>query len=169
LLAGVGYAGVKLAPKFAKLGDDALKLSDDVAKKFDEAFEKTKGKLDALANKVDDALSPGMVTTEGIVIKPKQINIKPTIDKTTIEKMQEPLEIRGRGGYETNQVTDKLGTKIPKVTQPEQITPSMKPNQLNKPLGEAEKIRPNAGTEGIRGITRQNEAAEVLWVSTLEE
>jgi hypothetical protein len=73
LLAGVGYAGVKLAPKFAKLGDDALKLTDDVARKFDDAFEKTKGKLGDLANKVDDALSPGMVTTEGIVIKPKQI------------------------------------------------------------------------------------------------
>jgi len=41
--------GVKLAPKFAQLGDDALKLTDDVAKKFDDAFEKTKGKIDDLA------------------------------------------------------------------------------------------------------------------------
>jgi len=73
LLAGVGYASVKLAPKFAKLGDDALKLTDDVARKFDDAYQATKGKVAELANKVDDALSPGMVTTEGIVIKPKQI------------------------------------------------------------------------------------------------
>jgi len=73
LLAGVGYASVKLAPKFAKLGDDALKLTDDVARKFDDAYQATKGKVAELANKVDDGLSPGMVTTEGIVIKPKQI------------------------------------------------------------------------------------------------
>ena len=73
MLAGVGYAGVKLAPKFAKLGDDALKLTDDVAKKFDDAYQATKAKVADLANKVDDALSPGMVTTEGIVIKPMQM------------------------------------------------------------------------------------------------
>ncbi len=73
MLAGVGYAGVKLAPKFAKLGDDALKLTDDVAKKFDDAYQATKGKIADLANKVDDALSPGMVTTEGVVIKQGQI------------------------------------------------------------------------------------------------
>ncbi len=70
LLASVGYAGVKLAPKFAKLGDDALKLTDDAAREFGEAYWTTKGKLNDLANKVDDALSPGMVTTEGIIIKP---------------------------------------------------------------------------------------------------
>jgi hypothetical protein len=34
LLASVGYAGVKLAPKFAKLGDDALKLTDDAAREY---------------------------------------------------------------------------------------------------------------------------------------
>jgi hypothetical protein len=38
--------GVKLAPKFAKFGADALKLTDDVAGKFNDAFETTKGKLD---------------------------------------------------------------------------------------------------------------------------
>jgi hypothetical protein len=43
--------GVKLAPKFAKLGD-ALKLTDDVAKKFDDAYQATKGKVADLANKV---------------------------------------------------------------------------------------------------------------------
>ena len=39
-----------------------------------------------MANKVDDALSPGMVTTEGIVIKPKQIkgsNVLEMRGKTT--------------------------------------------------------------------------------------
>ncbi len=73
MLAGVGYAGVKLAPKFAKLGDDALKLTDDVARKFDDAYRATKGKVAELTNKVDDALSLGMVTTEGIVIKPEPV------------------------------------------------------------------------------------------------
>lgn len=74
LLAGVGYAGVKLAPKFAKLGDDALKLTDDVARKFDDALQTTRGKINDLANKVDDALSPGMVTPEGIVLKPSKVD-----------------------------------------------------------------------------------------------
>ncbi|MDQ3323934.1 MAG: hypothetical protein M3525_16085, partial [Acidobacteriota bacterium] len=69
LLAGVGYAGVKLAPKFVQLGDDALKLTDDVAKKFDDAFQNTKGKLNDLANKVVDVLSPGMVMPEDFVIQ----------------------------------------------------------------------------------------------------
>lgn len=50
LLAGIGYAGGKLAPKFIKLGDDALKLTDDVARKFDDAYRATRGKIAELAN-----------------------------------------------------------------------------------------------------------------------
>ena len=42
LLVGVGYAGVKLAPKFARLGDEALKLTGDVRNKFDDAYQATK-------------------------------------------------------------------------------------------------------------------------------
>jgi len=72
LLAGVGYAGVKLAPKFAKLGDDALKLTDDVAKKFDDAYQATKGKVAELANRVDDALSRGMVYARRCYTKTEQ-------------------------------------------------------------------------------------------------
>jgi hypothetical protein len=73
LLAGVGFAGAKLAPKFTKLSKDALKLTDDAAREFGEAYRATKGKVADWANKVDDALSPGMVTPEGVVIKPAQI------------------------------------------------------------------------------------------------
>lgn len=48
------------------------------------------------------------------------------------------------------------------MRQPEEVMPSLKASPLNKPFGEAEKIRPNAGAEGVRGLARQNEAAEVL-------
>jgi hypothetical protein len=98
LLAGVGYAGVKLAPKFAKFGDDALKLTDDVAKKFDDAYQATKAKVADLANKVDDALSPGMVTTEGIVIKPMQM------------KGSNVLEMRGDYRINVRKGSGKTGT-----------------------------------------------------------
>ena len=82
--------------------------------------------------------------------------------KTVIEKMQEPLEMRGQGGYESNSIKTAVGTKMPKVEQPDEVAPSSKPNEANKPLGEAERIATNADARQVRGITRQNEAAEVL-------
>ena len=97
-----------------------------------------------------------MVTPNGFRVKVPQ-NTKP------LQAIENPvLEMRGRGGYETNQITDKLGTKMPKVRQPFEVSPSMKPSAANTPLGETEKVRPNSAPENIRGLTRQNEAAETL-------
>lgn len=61
-------------------------MTDDVAQKFDDAYQATKGEVAELANKVDDALSPGMITPEGITIKP------PKVDNT---KGSNVLEMRG--------------------------------------------------------------------------
>ncbi len=99
LLVGAGYAGAKLAPKFAKLGDDTLKLTDDVARRFDDAYRATKGKVAELANKVDDALSPGMVTTEGIVIKPKPVKGSDVLEMRA--KREAPFGRRDIESHET--------------------------------------------------------------------
>lgn len=95
LLAGVGYAGVKLAPKFTKLSKDALKLTDDAAREFEEAYRATKGKVADWANKVDDALSPGMVTPEGIAIKPPKVN---TAKGSNVLEMRGDYRINVRKG-----------------------------------------------------------------------
>jgi hypothetical protein len=119
LLAGVGYAGVKLAPKFAKLGDDALKLTDDIAKKFDDAYQATKGKVADLANKVDDALSPGMVTTEGITIKPSQIDKLQKLSQpkkiVSVDSNGKPSGTRFRDDYDTH-IKEREFTKASQKT-----------------------------------------------------
>ncbi len=78
LLLGVGYAGVKIAPKLA---GKAVKLSDDVVRIFDEMTIKAQGKVKQAAEKLDDLITPDMVTPEGIRIK------------SPIEKISEPKKI----------------------------------------------------------------------------
>lgn len=43
-------------------------------------------------------------------------------------------EMRGRGGYESNEITTKGGIKAPRVRQPIDVIPSTKPNAANEPF-----------------------------------
>lgn len=117
-------------------------------------------------DKFDDIFTnPPTFKPQTEAITPEGLKVK--INDNTFEKPLQTaddlnLEMRGRGGFESNYVFENVGTKIPKVKQPFEVTPSMKPNAVNRPLSEAEKIRPNSALENIRGLTRQNEAAETL-------
>jgi hypothetical protein len=114
-------------------------------------------------NKLDDIFKNNTPKPRTEAVTPNGFRVKVPQTNKPLQAIENPiLEMRGRGGYETNEITDKLGTKIPKVRQPFEISPSLKPNSANKPLGESEKIRPDAAPENIRGLTRQNETAETL-------
>jgi Contact-dependent growth inhibition CdiA C-terminal domain len=114
-------------------------------------------------NKLDDIFKNNTPKPQAEAVTPNGFRVKVPQNTKPLQAIENPvLEMRGRGGYETNQITDKLGTKIPKVRQPFEVSPSMKPSAANKPLGETEKVRPNSAPENIRGLTRQNEAAETL-------
>ena len=161
LLAGVGYAGVKLAPKFAKLGDDALKLTDDVARKFDDAYQATKGKVAELANKVDDALSPGMVTTEGIVIKPK-----PAKDSNVLE-MRANKTTSGNRRFEEAMRQKHLPEGTAKVLSGDELTQAAK--ITNRPAADQIAFVKNGKnydaviteiTQGDKGLTHLKDQLE---------
>ena len=114
-------------------------------------------------NKLDDIFKNNTPKPQAEMVTPNGFRVKVSQTTKPLQAIENPiLEMRGRGGYETNQITDKLGTKIPKVRQPFEVSPSIKPSVTNKPLGTAEKINPDAFPENIRGLTRQNEAAETL-------
>lgn len=146
-LAAAGAAGAKVAtsvmPKATAIAEEFLTTSIKGAK--------------AAMRSAEDALLPELVTPEGVTIKTPS-----TQGKTPLEKMSDPLEMRGQGGYESNEVTTSGGTKMPRVKQPHEVEPSVKANEANTPLGEAERIKTNADARQVRGITRQNEAAETL-------
>ena len=78
LLLGVGYAGGKIAPKLA---GKAVKLSDEMIRVFDDAAIKAQSKVRQVTEKLDDLITPDMVTPEGIRIK------------SPIEKISEPKKI----------------------------------------------------------------------------
>ncbi len=114
-------------------------------------------------NKLDDIFKNNSPKPQAELVTPNGFRVKVSQSEKTVKTIENPvLEMRGSGGYETNQIADKLGTKMPKVRQPFEVSPSMKPNAANKPLGKTEKVRPNSAPENIRGLTRQNEAAETL-------
>lgn len=73
-----------------------------------------------------------------------------------------PLIGGGTGFVLGKAAHDNLGTKMPKVKQPWEVAPSMQPDAARKALGTAETIRSGADERMKRGITRQNEAAQVL-------
>jgi hypothetical protein len=112
----------------------------------------------SLVNKLDDIFKPKPPTTEAIT--PEGFKVR--VPNTENVKGANVDEMRGRGGYESNEIIDKTGLKMPKVKQPFEVSPSSKPNPLNKPLGEAEKVNLKSASENIRGIRRQNESAETL-------
>ena len=111
---------------------------------------------------VRDAVKQAGELSDAVAATPEGVSVRVPKGKTTLEKTPEPLEMRGQGGYESNEITTRGGTKMPRVQQPEEVAPSLKPNEANKPFGEAESIKANADARQVRGITRQNEAAETL-------
>jgi hypothetical protein len=112
----------------------------------------------SFVNKLDDIFKPKPPQTEGIT--PQGLRIK--VPNTKDAKGSNVDEMRGRGGYESNEIIDKTGLKMPKVKQPFEVSPSGKANPLSKPLGEAEKVNLKTASENIRGIKRQNESAATL-------
>ena len=111
---------------------------------------------------VRDAVKQAGELSDAVAATPEGVSVRVPKGKTTLEKTPEPLEMRGQGGYESNEVNTNVGTKMPRVQQPEEVTPSMKPNEVNEPLGIAEKVPTKADARQFRGITRQNEAANTL-------
>ena len=141
VLALAGAAGAKVAPKVMPRVEAAI--TSKVGAVCD-AVKQTGGLGDAVA-----------ATPEGVSVRvPK--------GKTPFDRTQEPLEMRGQGGYESNEVTTGGGVKMPRVQQPHEVAPSIKPNEANQPLGVADKVPTKADAELTRGITRQNEAAKTM-------
>jgi Contact-dependent growth inhibition CdiA C-terminal domain len=112
----------------------------------------------SIVNNLDDIFKPKAPQTEAIT--PEGFRVK--VPQTENVKGANVDEMRGRGGYESNEIIDKTGLKMPKVKQPFEVSPSSKPNSLNKPSGEAEKVNLKSASENIRGFKRQNESAETL-------
>ncbi len=114
-------------------------------------------------NKLDDIFKNNTPKPQAEMVTPNGFRVKVPQNTKPLQAIENPvLEMRGSGGYESDEVVASVGTKIPKVRQPFEVSPSTKPNAANKPLGTAEKIPAKAEDELVRGLTRQNEAAETL-------
>ncbi len=72
---------MKIAPKLA---GKAVKLSDEMIRVFDDAAIKAQSKVRQVTQKLDDLITPDMVTPEGIRVK---------MPKSSIEKINEPKKI----------------------------------------------------------------------------
>lgn len=122
----------------------------------------------SMTNRATDKLSdifdkPPTIRPQTEALTPEGFKIKIPQSEQPVPKIEDlTSEMRGRGGYESNELNTHLGTKMPKVRQPWEVTPSMKPSPANKPLGEAEKMPAKADSEVLRGLSRQNEAARTL-------
>ena len=116
----------------------------------------------AKAEETIEALTPDGQTIRVQVPKGAQTATEAATAKPLQTAEDLVSEMRGRGGYESNEITTRGGTKMPKVQQPFEVSPSIKPDAANKAMGIAEKIPANADVRLTRGLTRQNEAAETL-------